>query len=533
MRSWRYGWWLNLYLFLLELTSSSSSIQYRPTFTRSNVHPSSIHSEVSSSRDQVTFPTTYAYLFRLITISTPLKWIDEVIEETRLRLTSLNRYKTKTQARIDNYFEDFKARQYDVLQDAQMKLENRLNNVNGMYERAAESLRAQRKAIDDLNAMNAPTIKTYDSLDQFRREFNESLNAFTTKYYKPMPKRKRFFEEPKIVTESVQELTQRLQSQWQDARASITTQSIVSDSKFKNLIEDINVFQEDTNKRAQIFMERSKSALAKAYSKQDVKRERYNLGIEYEKLSKEGLSWIEARTRQLEMRVKTLQETISTTTQIYEELLNKRQSGMYYTSLIDGNLNKALNLLDSDDPGWSLIKSENGIDIYQKFPDGKFACVKAVTTINASPQAILKLLTDNSRVHHYNSLAEPGTMRDIEVVSQDTRVQYVRAMPMFPLKTRDFCTLFHVRKLKDGTIALVSSATTHTDAPSTNKYCRASIVIGANIIQPIPNYRHKCKLSMLTQLDPGGIIPPAVVNNVCSNGPLGFFEGVSKSVGLE
>ena len=523
-------WWLNLYFLLLYLKPSGSSIQHKPTFARFNAQPHIVTPETTSPQDQLAFPTTYAYLFRLIAIYTPLKWIDEVLEETRLRLSSLNKYKTKTQARIDAYFEDFKTKQYNVLQEAQDKLEGRLNNVNSMYEKAMESLGAQRKAIDDLNSMKAPTIKSYDSLDQFRKEFNESFNAFTTKYYKPRPKRRRLFEEPKIVTESVHELTKRLQSQWQDARASITSQSKVSDSKFKSLIKDISIFQEDTNKRAQIFMDKSKTALAKAYNKRDIKRERYALGVEYERLSKEGLSWIEARTRQLEMRVKTLQETISRTTQIYEELLIKRQSGMYYTSLIDGNLNKALNLLDPNDSGWSLIKSENGIDVYQKFPDGKFACVKAETIINASPQAVLDLLTDNSKVHLYNSLAEPGTMRDIEVVSRDTRVKWVRAMPMFPLKTRDFCTLFHVCKLKDGTVALVSSATTHTDAPLTNKHCRASIIIGANIIHPIPKNRHSCKLSMLTQLDPGGIIPSVIMNNVCADGPIGFFSGVSKSV---
>ena len=523
---WMGAWWLDLCLLCLFLSYSQSSLQHKPTFGSWSV----LKQQEQQQQQQTSFPATYGYLFRLFTISTPLKWIDEALEETRLRLLTFNKYKAKTQAHIDTYFEEFKAKQYDVLQEAQIKLENRLYNANNMYEKATEMLRAQRKALDDLNRVKAPTLKTYDSLDQFRREFNESLNAFTTKYYKPKPKKRTSFEEPKIVTESVNELTQRLQSQWQDYRASITTQSELRDNKFKNLMKDISLFQEDTNKRAKTFMDNSKNALAKAYSKQDVKRERYALGLEYEKLSKEGLSWIEARTRRLEQRVKTLQETIYKTTQIYEELVNKRQSGMYYTSLIDGNLNKALNLLDPNDQGWSLIKSDNGVDVYQKFPGGKFACVKATTTINASPREVLDLLTDNSRVHHYNSLAEPGTMRDIEVVSEDTRVKWVRAMPMFPFKTRDFCTLVHVRKLKDGTVALVSTATSHTNAPVARKYCRASIVIGANIIRPIPTDKRKCKLSMLTQLDPGGIIPSVVINSVCSDGPLGFFDGVSKSI---
>ena len=523
-----HSWWISLHLFCLFWTSSWST-SFAPSY-RIDAQSSILPSGFSSSRQPVKFPAAHQYIFRLITNSKPLKWIDEVLEETKLRLLSLNKYKTKTQARLDAYFEDFKARQHNVLLEAQEKLENRLNIANSMYEKAAETLKLQRKAIDDLDAIKAPTIKTYDSLEQFRREFNESLNALSTRYYKPKPKKKRLFEEPKVVTENIQELTQKLQSQWQDARASISTQSEISDRKFKDLMKDFSHFQEDSNKRAKDFMDKSKTALAKAYNKQDIKQERYALGLEYEKLSKEGFSWIEARMRQLETRMKTLQESISKTTQIYEELLNKRQSGMYYASLIDGNLNKALNLLDPDDPGWSLIRSENGIDVYQKFPGGKFACVKAVAIINASPQKVLDLLTDNSKVHLYNSLAEPHTTRDIEVVSQDTRVKWVRAIPMFPLKTRDFCTLFHIRRLKDGTVALVSSATTHTDAPLGDRYCRASIIIGANIIHPIPKERHKCKLSMLTQLDPGGIIPPLIINNVCTNGPLGFFDGVSNSI---
>ena len=43
----------------------------------------------------------------------------------RLKAYEFNKYKTKTQARIEAYFEEFKARQFDVLQEAQVKLENR------------------------------------------------------------------------------------------------------------------------------------------------------------------------------------------------------------------------------------------------------------------------------------------------------------------------------------------------------------------------------------------------------------------------
>ena len=84
---------------------------------------------------------------------------------------------------------------------------------------------------------------------------------------------------------------------------------------------------------------------------------------------------------------------------------------------------------------------------------------------------------------------------------------------------------------KEGELRMLGLLDENNDiTPVARKYCRASIVIGANIIRPIPTDKRKCKLSMLTQLDPGGIIPSVVINSVCSDGPLGFFDGVSKSI---
>ena len=156
--------------------------------------------------------------------------------------------------------------------------------------------------------------------------------------------------------------------------------------------------------------------------------------------------------------------------------------------------------------------------------------MKSSHVINAPPSKILQLLEDNSRVHQYNGLAERGTMRDIEVISDDTIIKWVKAVPIFPFKTREFCTLVHVRKLKDGTIVVLHRSTLHPAAPITPKYCRASIVLGANIIQPILGDPNRSKLTMLSQLDPGGIIPPMVINNICANGPIGFFKGVENSI---
>jgi hypothetical protein len=71
---------------------------------------------------------------------------------------------------------------------------------------------------------------------------------------------------------------------------------------------------------------------------------------------------------------------------------------------------------------------------------------------------------------------------------------------LFFFKPRDFCTVVHYRKLQDGTICVVNRSAEHPDAPRTSKYVRGEILMGANIIQPIPNEPNKALFTIVTQV---------------------------------
>jgi hypothetical protein len=73
----------------------------------------------------------------------------------------------------------------------------------------------------------------------------------------------------------------------------------------------------------------------------------------------------------------------------------------------------------------------------------------------------------------------------VYVVMLVDQVVWVGSPPIFPFKPRDFCTVVHVRKLKDGTVVILNRATKHRLAPETNEYQRAAILLAANIIQPV------------------------------------------------
>lgn len=120
-------------------------------------------------------------------------------------------------------------------------------------------------------------------------------------------------------------------------------------------------------------------------------------------------------------------------------------------------------------------------------------------------------------------------------------------------------------------MVVVNRNAEHPEAPETDKYVRGKILMGANIIQPIPGQPSRCRFSMVTQVrggkrlllpliirdmgnwmdqrrrggenkcsffpdvwtgwcmlqvDPGGFSPPSIVNKVTSLGPVNFIRDI-------
>eukprot|EP00981_Chlorochromonas_danica_P002125 scaffold424_cov165-Ochromonas_danica.AAC.25 len=204
------------------------------------------------------------------------------------------------------------------------------------------------------------------------------------------------------------------------------------------------------------------------------------------KLEREGSLWIDDRFQALNATIKNLQDKVHMSESLFDEIVGKRRASLHYAIMNDITLKKVLTMMDANDAGWKLIKSEDGYEAYG--------------VIRAPPKKVLELFEDNTRVREYNTLFEKG--RDIEVVGENTKVVWAASSPIFPFKPRDFCTVVHIRQLKDGTFVVLNRATKHPDVPVLPNYVRGSIVLGANIIQPIPGKSNMCRLTMITQVDP-------------------------------
>ena len=175
----------------------------------------------------------------------------------------------------------------------------------------------------------------------------------------------------------------------------------------------------------------------------------------------------------------------------------------------------------------------HGFQVYRRFLIGgvrsKYVCVMAKGIVllffKASPKKILALFEDDTRTKEYNNLFLYG--EDLEYVADNTKIQWACTPPVFPFKPRDFVTLIHIRKLQDGTLVYLNTATQHKDKPAGNDgYVRGRIVLGANIMRPMKGKPNLCEVTMVTQLDPGGFAPAPAVNKLCLSGPGGFMHNI-------
>eukprot|EP00903_Cladosiphon_okamuranus_P019594 g18021.t1 len=156
----------------------------------------------------------------------------------------------------------------------------------------------------------------------------------------------------------------------------------------------------------------------------------------------------------------------------------------------------------------------------------RFACVKATAIISVPPEVVYLLFADNSRVSEYNEHCRE--VKDLEVLSQDSKITWAASGRMGPFKARDFCTLVHFRTLSDGTLAQVSRPVEHPAAPRSSRYVRSEILLAGNFMRPVPGDPSRTEFLMVTHVNPGGAAETRagamLVNSLCASSPVTFIR---------
>lgn len=459
-----------------------------------------------------------------------------------LRYSSFRAHREDINKRLVATFETFMRRQSAASSDAKRELERLTAQLQKLYDETSDIKVRQEQDLAELtrqSLLQRPRGLD-ESLEAFRRAYNESLESLlpprqqANDNLNKRPPRGMRLPVRAITTSTLQQTWQTLvidepfAKQMEAMRRELVqswdvllsrTSDVTSQAELAitSRVDNLHRLQGQLVSSARGVLNTTSASLARGISSRELSQERRLLEARLRELEREGKAWLDQQVTQLDASIHAVQDRIQQSNRAYDDLVSKRRASMYYTALNDAALNKILQLIDLSAPGhgWQLVRAEDGYVVYRKFLLGQgsqYACVMCSGTIHAPPRDVFALFEDNTRVPEYNSFYERG--RDLEVVAENTKITWTATPPVFPFKPRDFCTLVHMRKLKDGTFVVLNKATTHPDAPHLPGYVRGQIVLAANIIQPVPGDARKSRLTMITQLDPGGFAPPVAINHV-------------------
>ncbi len=500
--------------------------------------------------------------------------LSEINQEVIMKSRSLQQYRDRVQKRLRDRIEVFTEKLEASSLRAQQDFTAYRNSFSAMYDDSRRILDRQRDILKDLEAgITARPSAIDESLEKFKTLYNGTetkvespkvfnkfgilLKSIFAREVEPLLYRSTSTLDP--FRKQLDFATDNLKLNYRKVVKVAGDMGMRADQLYTESTETTVRKQTDLSKGAQAIFDRYLvlsgtrgrvkvekdtkppiSTITKEQEndllKKDINRERRSVEQQLRGLERDSIEFFKEQKGSFEAQVKELQESFRATNTAYEELINKRRASLYYTQQTDANLKRILDMIDDDNPsnyntqgGWQLMRTtEHGFEVYRRFFTGKsskYGCVMAKGLVKAAPKKLLALFEDDTRTREYNNLFLRG--EDLEYVADNTKIQWACTPPVFPFKPRDFVTLIHIRKLHDGTLVYLNTATHHKEKPAGNNgYVRGQIVLAANIMQPVKGKPNLCKVTMMTQLDPGGFAPAPAVNKICLSGPGGFMRNI-------
>mmetsp|Transcript_44726 Transcript_44726/g.77402 ORF Transcript_44726/g.77402 Transcript_44726/m.77402 type:complete len:208 (-) Transcript_44726:379-1002(-) len=148
--------------------------------------------------------------------------------------------------------------------------------------------------------------------------------------------------------------------------------------------------------------------------------------------------------------------------------------------------------------------------------------------VEASPDFMLELLLDNSRVGEYDSLFDGIDV--VERPDDHTVVRHMLYKAIWPTSPRDFITYTThnhlVKGKKNSGWVIASKSVVHPARPATRKRCRGTIYHFGYTLKPAPlaDGRTGTEVRMCAHMDLAGGMPASIINFLSSSQPLGVMH---------
>jgi len=173
---------------------------------------------------------------------------------------------------------------------------------------------------------------------------------------------------------------------------------------------------------------------------------------------------------------------------------------------------------------WIQVKDKEGIQIYtQETAESPFVMAKGIITIEAKPEAILKVLDNNS--NHPKWVPYLQESRKLQTISNTERLEYNLFNAPWPASNRDF--IFRAKAIPSGHNNILTYSMKSEPSPLMPE--QKDIVRGIlheSTFKLTQLESGKTKVELLFQADPQGWIPNWIINIVQRAWPYKVLKGL-------
>ncbi|CAM9296249.1 unnamed protein product, partial [Phaeothamnion confervicola] len=133
--------------------------------------------------------------------------------------------------------------------------------------------------------------------------------------------------------------------------------------------------------------------------------------------------------------------------------------------------------------GWSLVRDRRGIQVWTSpVPDSPWYRIRARMRCEATPQQLLSLLIDDTRIGEYDRMFD--RIRLVERVDDRTSVRWSSYRALWPTRPRDFVIKSTWEEFGDGTVVLATRSVERPDCPENPIFVRGRMVMCGYVISP-------------------------------------------------
>lgn len=266
-------------------------------------------------------------------------------EEIRYRRSSYEQYRDDIKRRVWNAVENFRHKKTNQKPIKKNQLDFYVEKYYKLYNDTLNEYTQRKQQLKNVQLYERPNAID-NSLEDFKKFYNASIfNQLQIKA--PAPKSVKIKIDEDSFTKQLEQLQLSISANWESILTSTKASAIKAEEVVKNAMVEFEKINSEINVNSNLLED---SILHfPGLSKEELKAQAQRIEEQIAKVDRKGSEWIEDRIKTLDLAFKSLQEKVKKVDAMYDQLVGKRQAGVYYTYMNDKTLKRVLEMIDETD----------------------------------------------------------------------------------------------------------------------------------------------------------------------------------------